>query len=245
MTHWLYGSVSTGHLSAMPNSCSTNSTSSSEVCGRDPVDHGRRERDVGVDPAGEARVLQRGERHQRGPRRRGVVGDVVAAEHRERRGARTAAQIQRLGQVAPRRCRSCPSRDEVGPHVGVVRVELAGDRVEEVPVAGDGQADHAGAGVGQRGADRRAVVGRVVDGADRTDHAGGLALMSTLDDGVQPVLGRQHVLDIGGAQADAGDTPLRWKCPRRRGRRSRRPGGRGGSCRRRCERRRVAATLRS
>ena len=87
-------------------------------------------------------------------------------------------------------------------------VELAGDRVEEVPVAGDGQADDAGAGVGQRGTDRRAVVRRVVDGADRSDHPGRLALVAALHDGVQPVLGRQHVFDVAGAQADARDPPL-------------------------------------
>ena len=32
--------------------------------------------------------------------------------------------------------------------------------------------------------------------------------MTTLHDGVQPVLGRQHVFDVGGTQTDAGDSPL-------------------------------------
>lgn len=33
MTHWRYGSVTTGNLSATPNVCSTNLRSDSEVCG--------------------------------------------------------------------------------------------------------------------------------------------------------------------------------------------------------------------
>ena len=33
MTHWLYGSVSTGHLSAIPKVSLTKSTSDSDVCG--------------------------------------------------------------------------------------------------------------------------------------------------------------------------------------------------------------------
>ncbi len=136
-----------------------------------------------------------------------LSGDVVAAEHREGRGAGAATQIQRVGQIGPRGDIATRA-DEIGPHVGMVSVELAGDRVEEVAVTGDGQADDAGVGVGQRGTNRLAIVRCVVDGADRADHAGGLALMATLHDGVQPVLGRQHVFDVGGAQTDAGDSPL-------------------------------------
>ena len=152
-------------------------------------------------------ILQRGERHQRGPRRPRVVGDVVAAEHRERRGARAATQIQRLGQVSPRgdvAAGATRSARTSGWSASNSRVT----GFEEVSVAGDGQADYAGVGVRQRGADRRAVVRRVVDGADRADHAGGLALVAALHDGVQPVLGRQHVFDVAGTQADAGDPPL-------------------------------------
>ena len=90
----------------------------------------------------------------------------------------------------------------------MARVELAGHRVQEVAVACDGQADHPGLGVCQCGTNCCAVVGCVVDRADRADHAGRLALVAALHDGVQPVLGGQDVLHIRGTQADAGDPPL-------------------------------------
>src|SRR6201999_2768230 len=113
----------------------------------------------------------------------------------------------RLGQVRPRGDIAA-GVDQVGPYVGVTGIELAGDPGEEGAVAGGGQGDDAGAGVGQRGTDRGAVVRGVVDGADRADHSGGLTPVASFHDGVQPVLGRQYVFDVAGAQADAGDSPL-------------------------------------
>ena len=62
----------------------------------------------------------------------------------------------------------------------MVGVEFVGDRIQEVSVAGDSQADYAGFGVCQRGAHRRAVVGSVMNGADRADHAGGLSVVAAL-----------------------------------------------------------------
>src|SRR6202012_6288942 len=75
-------------------------------------------------------------------------------------------------------------------------------------IAGDGQADDVGAGVGQRGTNRCTVARRVVDGSDRSDHSGRLAFVTALYDGVEPVLGREHIFDVGGAQADAREPPL-------------------------------------
>lgn len=89
----------------------------------------------------------------------------------------------------------------------MVGVEFVGDRIQEVSVAGDSQADYAGFGVCQGGAHRRAVVGSVMNGADRADHAGGLSVVAALYHCVQPVLGRQQVFDAGGAEADIGDPP--------------------------------------
>ena len=176
--------------------------------GRDAVDHGRRERDMGVDPRRQARVLQRGERHQRNACRRGVVGKVVAAEHGERGDTVATTVIECLDQVGPRGGVGV-GRGEVSPHLGVVGIELVRDRVQEVPVAGDRQADDAGLGIGQGGSDRHAVVRCVVNRSDRAHHTRRRVVVTALYDGVQPVLSRQQVPGIGGVQADADDTPVR------------------------------------
>ena len=137
----------------------------------------------------------------------GVAGNVVAAEHGKRCDARAATPVESFGEISPRGGIAI-GVDEVGAHVGVVGVELVGDRVQEVSVVGDGQADDAGLRICQSGAHRCAIIGCVVHGADRADHPRGLAVVAALHDGVQPVLSRQQVFDVAGAQTDAGNPPL-------------------------------------
>ena len=136
----------------------------------------------------------------------GVAGNVVAAEHSERRDACAAAQVESFRQISPRGGIAL-GRDKVSAHVGVVGVEFVGDRIQEVSVAGDGQADDAGLGIHQGRAHRCAVIRCVVHGADRADHPRYLAVVAALHDGIQPVLSRQQVFDVAGAQADAGHPP--------------------------------------
>jgi hypothetical protein len=138
---------------------------------------------------------------------RRIVGNVVAAEHRKRRNTGAATLVKCLGQECPRGGKAI-RRDKVGTYVGVGSVELARDRIQDVPVAGNGQADEASLRISQRGTDRSAVVRCVVVVADRADHTGRLAVMAALHHGVKPILSRQQILHIAGAKTDAGDTPL-------------------------------------
>src|SRR6202008_2260326 len=125
---------------------------------------------------------------------------------RKRGDTGAATPVERLGQVSPRGGKAI-RRDKISTHVGMGGVELAADRIQEVPVAGDCQADDAGLRISQCSTDRSAVVRRVVQGTDRADHTGRLAVVAALHNGVEAILSRQNIFDVRGVKTDTSDPP--------------------------------------
>ncbi len=176
----------------------------------DAVHHGVGEADLALDPGGQAGITEPGEGGERAAGSIAVVLQVVTGHDRERGLAALPATAQRLGDQAERGPRDRAGL-QVGEHVRVGRVELAGGVVDVVPALGDGQRDDAGRGRRHLLDDRlRVVRGEQVlhDRPDDPRFPGPVAVLE--DQGVEAVLCVQDLLHplVRWHDPDAADAPV-------------------------------------
>ena len=175
--------------------------------GRDAVNHGRGEGDLGGDPVRERRIKAAGEVDHRAAQQHAVVRQVVAAEHGEGRQTRRAAPVQRLGQQAKHALRRV-RRGQIGCHRRVLRVAALRGPVEAVGLFGDRQRDDPRRPGGHRGEHRLGVSGRADGVGDGADHPRPRALGALLDQGIEPVLRVQLFGSLRRAQRHPEDAPV-------------------------------------
>ncbi len=172
----------------------------------DAIDHGRRERDLALDPGRKAVVAQSREGEHDGAQRPAVLGQIIAADDGQGTDSRLAAPLQPRDEQADRAARRFRVL-EVMADLGVALVERAGCRVVAVALLGDGQRDHRCRRVGQTADDGCGILRRkqnLVYGAqDREPFRGGPAL----DHRVQALLRHEPLAHRGRAQRHAADAP--------------------------------------
>ncbi len=135
-----------------------------------------------------------------------VVGQVVAAEHRDRAAVLPAAVLEASHELGHDGARAAVR--EVGGDVGVAEGQAVGGRVVVIALFGHGQRDHAGGRRRDAVQDRAGIGPSPVQLADGADHPQALARAVALGQGVQPVLGGELLHDCGAALADAADPPV-------------------------------------
>jgi hypothetical protein len=146
---------------------------------------------VPADPPRQRFVAQPSARDDRVPRDVAVRRQVVARHHRERRTAGPPPAVEGLDQVAD----------------GARRLPGLGGSCL-VGAARDRQGDHGDARVDKRGKHRFPFLWCMQVARDRADDARLLAARPAGEDGVEAVLGRQRLVQIGPAQPDADDAPV-------------------------------------
>ena len=176
----------------------------------DAVHHGVGEAHLTLDPGGQVGVPEPGEGGERAAGPIAVALQVVAGHDGERGLAALPATAQRLSDQSERGPRDRAGR-QVGEHVRVGRVELAGGVVDVVPALGDGQRDDPGRWRRHLLDDRLRVVRCEQVLHDRPDDPRFPGPVAVLEDQrVQAVLGVKDLLHplVRRHDPDAADAPV-------------------------------------